>query len=333
MGSLLFSSTATWVVLFLALFQVVLGSPLIPKRATGPWMGLNTDFPDPSFLKAADGKWYAFGTNGNGKRVQVAVSDDFSKWTLLDIEALPTLAGWETERDHWAPDVVLRADGKYVMYYSGESKSDISHHCIGTAIADKPTGPYVPNETPLSCRLDRGGSIDSAGFWDKDGSRYVVFKVDGNSVGHGGDCNNGVAPLVSTPILLQKVAADGVTPIGDAVQILDRNTNDGDGPLVEAPSLVLHNGVYFLFYSTHCFTDPKYDVRYATATSITGPYHKSNVELIKGGDYGGLISPGGATVCGCGDRMLFHAWCDSSLTKRCMWVANLQLSGTTASIA
>lgn len=226
----------------------------------------------------------------------------------------------------------MQADGKYVMYYSGESKSDAPHHCVGTAVADEPTGPYVPNQTPLSCRLDQGGSIDAAGFLDKDGSRYVVFKVDGNSVGHGGDCNNGVAPLVSTPILLQKVQADGFTPIGDAVQILDRNTNDGDGPLVEAPSLVLHDGTYFLFYSTHCYTDPKYDVRYATATSITGPYHKSNVELVKGGDYGGLISPGGATVCGCGDRMLFHGWCDSSLKQRCMYVADLRLSGTTASI-
>ena len=103
----LFSSTSTWVVL-LALLQVVLGSPLLPKRAKGAWMGLHTDFPDPSFMKAADGKWYAFGTNGNGKRVQVAVSDDFNNWTLLDIEALPTLAGWETDKDHWAPDVIMR---------------------------------------------------------------------------------------------------------------------------------------------------------------------------------------------------------------------------------
>jgi hypothetical protein len=59
-------------------------------------------------MKAADNKWYAFGTNGNGKRIQVARSDDFNTWTLLDVEALPTLSTWETDRDHWAPDVVLR---------------------------------------------------------------------------------------------------------------------------------------------------------------------------------------------------------------------------------
>lgn len=78
-------------------------------------------------MKAADGKWYAFGTNGNGKRVQVAVSDDFSKWTLLDIEALPTLAGWETEKDHWAPDVVLRVSQHYLMSSSTPGKLIIAN--------------------------------------------------------------------------------------------------------------------------------------------------------------------------------------------------------------
>jgi hypothetical protein len=97
-----------WVLVTLCLLPAVLGSPLFQKRAKGPWLGLNTDFPDPSFMKAADNKWYAFGTNGNGKRIQVARSDDFNTWTLLDVEALPTLSTWETAIDHWAPDVILR---------------------------------------------------------------------------------------------------------------------------------------------------------------------------------------------------------------------------------
>ncbi|KAJ5630231.1 uncharacterized protein N7484_010331 [Penicillium longicatenatum] len=324
-------SPSKWVSLTLALLSPAIGSPMIHKRGNSIHMGLNTDFPDPSFLKASDGKWYAFGTNGNGKRIQIASSSDFNTWTLLDIEALPTLSTWETDKDHYAPDVIQRDDGKYVMYYSGEAKSDINHHCIGTAIAENPTGPYVPSNTPLSCRLDKGGSIDPSGFLDSDGTRYVLFKVDGNSVGHGGDCNNGVEPLVSTPIMLQKLQADGVTPIGDAVQILDRSTADNDGPLVEAPSLVLHQGTYFLFYSTHCYTDPAYDVRWATASSIVGPYQKANIQLMKTGE-DGLTSPGGATACGCGDRMLLHGWCDSAKTKRCMYVADMRLTEQAAII-
>lgn len=102
------TSPSTWAVVALSLLPTVLGSPLFQKRVNGPWLGLDTNFPDPSFMKAADNKWYAFGTNGNGKRVQVARSDDFETWTLLDVEALPTLSSWETDKDHWAPDVVMR---------------------------------------------------------------------------------------------------------------------------------------------------------------------------------------------------------------------------------
>lgn len=71
-------------------------------------LALDTDFPDPAFVQHTDGSWYAFATNGNGKRIQVAHSDDFVSWDLLDVEALPTLSGWETEPDHWAPDVFRR---------------------------------------------------------------------------------------------------------------------------------------------------------------------------------------------------------------------------------
>lgn len=71
-------------------------------------MAINADFPDPSFVQHTDGTWYAFGTNGNGKHIQVAHSPDFQTWTLLDVDALPTLAGWETDVDHWAPDVIRR---------------------------------------------------------------------------------------------------------------------------------------------------------------------------------------------------------------------------------
>lgn len=101
-------SPLAWLTFLLAMLPAVLGSPLLPKRAQGAWRALNTNFADPSVLRTPDGKWYAYGTNGNGKRVQVATSNDFATWTLLDVEALPTLSTWETDKDHWAPDVVMR---------------------------------------------------------------------------------------------------------------------------------------------------------------------------------------------------------------------------------
>jgi beta-xylosidase len=95
-----------------ALTTNVLASPFQVQQV-GAVMAIDSDFPDPSFVQATDGTWYAFGTNGNGKRVQVASSSDFKTWALLDKEALPTLAKWETEIDHWAPDVIKRVSDSH----------------------------------------------------------------------------------------------------------------------------------------------------------------------------------------------------------------------------
>lgn len=100
-------------------------------------------------------------------------------------------------------------------------------------------GPYTPEAQPIACETAGGGAIDIAGFQDMDGSRYVVYKVDGSSLGGGGPCGNADGSH-STPIMLQKLQSDGVTPTGGAVQVLDRDA--ADGPLVEAPSLILHDG-------------------------------------------------------------------------------------------
>lgn len=101
----MFPKIFSWAALCLSLSSIVLAAP-IQKRA--PRIAMHLDFPDPSMVQADDGTWYAFGTNGNGKRIQVAKSTDFQSWQLLDKEVLPTLAPWETQVDHWAPDVNRR---------------------------------------------------------------------------------------------------------------------------------------------------------------------------------------------------------------------------------
>lgn len=103
-------SPSTLVALILPLTLGVLGSPLMKR--SGSQLALDTDFPDPSFVNTPDGKWYAYGTEGNGKRVQIAESDDFTNWKLLDIEGLPKVAAWEEDAQHFAPDVIRRVSSK-----------------------------------------------------------------------------------------------------------------------------------------------------------------------------------------------------------------------------
>lgn len=90
----------------------------------------------------------------------------------------------------WAPDVQQLDDGTFILYYSASTKEDPSKHCVGAATASTARGPYTPvGSEPLFCPLSEGGAIDAAGYNDN-GQRYVVYKVDGNSLGHGGACGN-----------------------------------------------------------------------------------------------------------------------------------------------
>ncbi|KAL5357563.1 glycosyl hydrolase [Aspergillus floccosus] len=286
------------------------------------------NFPDPGLIHI-NGTWIAYGTNAkkndtNVAHIPVATSMDFTNWTRIkDYDAMPTLGGWETKINHWAPDVIQRNDGKFVIYYSGELKDWKRHHCVGAAVstAEDPIGPYVPEEKPLACPREYGGAIDPSPFRDTDGKLYVVYKADGNSIGHGGECNNGKKPIVTVPIMLQELEDDGITPVGDPLQIL--KNEESDGPLVEAPNLIYTQGLYYLFFSSHCFTSPEYDVKYAYSTSLNGPYVRAARPLLKSGDFG-LKSPGGATVSRDGTKIVFHADCKTSW--RCMFAAAIDIS-------
>lgn len=210
-----------------------------------------------------------------------------------------------------------------MLYYSGQLKHWRKHHCVGAAVSEgtDPTGPYKPEKHYLACPRKHGGAIDPSPFKDVDGKLYVTYKADGNSIGHGGDCHNGKKPLVPVPIMLQEMKGDGVTRVGDPVEIL--NINKSDGPLVEAPNIIrTDNGTYYLFFSSHCFTSPKYDVKYAYSKSLKGPYTRAHRALLKTGDFG-LTSPGGATVSHDGTRMVFHASCGGR--KRCMYATNISI--------
>lgn len=213
-----------------------------------------------------------------------------------------------------------------MLYYAGELKDWKTHHCVAAAISEakSPIGPYQPQNTTLACPKKKGGAIDISPFRDIDGKLYVTYKIDGNSIGHGGICNNSKKPLVPVELMLQELKEDGITPVGDPVQILESNEHD-DGPLVESPNLVrTAEGVYYLFFSSHCFVSPKYDVKYAFSSSVRGPYTRAKRPLLKSGDFG-LKGPGGATVCTDGTKMVFHANCDD---VRCMYIAGIHINST-----
>lgn len=273
------------------------------------------NFPDPAVIRVGN-DFYGYATNGkvNGKTVHIQLArslNNFESWTFMgQQDGMPTLPDWvdPTNPRVWAPDVVQLASGSFVMYYTAALKSKPNIHCLGVAFSGSMLGPFthVDKKNPWVCPQAQGGAIDPSGYYNAaDNTRWVVYKVDGNAVGHGGSCNNGVKPIVSTPIMLQQVSnKDGFVKIGIPIGPLITN-GPADGPVVEAPSLTkMDDGTYVLFFSSNCFATPLYDVSYATAKNIKGPYTKYGPLLVTGNM--GLTAPGGLDIAINGFRAVFH---------------------------
>jgi beta-xylosidase len=213
---------------------------------------------------------------------------------------------------------ISQKDGSYVLYYSAALAQSPSKHCVGAAFSSNVGGPYTPQDQPLVCpdpngnggnanalisSPGQGGAIDASGFQDVDGSLYLFYKVDGNSMGGGGPCGNANGQF-ATPIMMIPMQDDGVSPRGPPSTAIDRSP--ADGPLVEAPSISRSpDGTYNLFFSSNCFNTPLYDVTWATAPSINGPWTKFGPLLVTGTN--GLQAPGGASIASDGTHMVFHA--------------------------
>lgn len=221
----------------------------------------------------------------------------------------------------------MQDDGTFVLYFSADAADQTGNgatHCLGAATASNVEGPYTPtSDTSFACPLDIGGAIDPAGFRDDDGTYYVVYKVDGNSVG------------LDTPILLQRLDADAVTPTADAPVELFRN-GAYDSGVTEAPNLIKVDGTYFCFFSSAGYCSTAYDESYAYASSIAGPYEKASEPLLVTGDYG-LQGPGGLGI-GPSDNthVALHSWSSPDAVcsdpGRYMYVGEIEISGTTITI-
>ena len=86
---------------------------------------------------------------------------DYGK--ILDVEQV----AW-AEKQMWDNDVVEK-DGKYFLIFSAKDYNGVFH--LGVAVADKPEGPFIPQEQPM-----RGSySIDPCVFKDDDGQIYCYF--------------------------------------------------------------------------------------------------------------------------------------------------------------
>ncbi|MBX3285707.1 MAG: family 43 glycosylhydrolase [Actinobacteria bacterium] len=265
--------------------------PAIPAGAS--W---DLDFPDP-FVLATDDGYLAFGTTSGLVRVQRLRSSALDGWDGPQ-EALVREPAWATPGSSWAPAVLEVADG-WVLYYTVQV-AGTDRHCISFALASGPAGPYRDDSRePFLCPDEAGGAIDPSPFTDVDGSTYLLWK------------NDGITLRRESRLWSQPLAPDGRSLTGRATPILD-TTQSWEFPHVEAPSMTLADGTYWLAYSANWWNQPAYGVGLARCSSPSGPCTKPFDEPVLAtapGRYG----PGGAEffVDRSGRTLVaYHAWLD-----------------------
>jgi len=222
---------------------------------------IDTDFADPSLLRASDGWTYAYSTEQltieRMAHIQVARSRDLVRWELLP-DALPTKPAWaSTTRDFWAPGAI-EADGAFFLYFAAlhDSRDGM---CLGVAKSAAPGGPFEDSGQPLQCG-DGFVNIDPMPFDDPDGGRRLLYWGSAGS-----------------PILAQELAPDRLSflPGSEPVEVMQRHALQPYEGLVEAPWIVRREGRYYLFYSGDLCCDPDapaYAVMIARSQSALGPF-------------------------------------------------------------
>lgn len=290
---------------------------------------IDRNFADPFVLRDGD-RYVAYATGDLTYNIQVSVSDDLVDWTPR-AEALPRLPFWQPSAKGltWAPEVV-KTDAGYVMHYTARDVQ-AGRQCLAVAVAESAEGPFVDeSEGPLACQLELGGSIDSNPFQDADGQRYLLWKSDGNCCG------------IRVAMFIQPLSDDGLTLEGEATEIEGvAADNAWERILVEAPTLYLHDGTYFLFYSANDYNSRDYAIGYATSSDVLGPYVEAAenpilaTEVPFGSPAGSPAGPGHQSIVldDDGDPWLaYHAWDsgrigDQAGGRRALWIDELEFDG------
>jgi hypothetical protein len=238
-------------------------------------------FADPSVIRGRDGWWYAYATSDPLRAgdppgaMHMARTRDWSHWEYLGtVFTAQTRPSWATPTAGlWAPDIRY-VGGRYVLYFT---VTDTTLHegddsAIGVATAPSPRGPWTASATPaVAPRPAPGGgwwwTFDPAGFTDTHGQRYLYF----------GSYFGGVWAT--------RMSADGLTAVGDPVQVAIDNRYEGS-------YVVEHDGWYYLMGSSaNCCAGPTtgYSVFAGRSKSPLGPFVDADGTSLNTSRVGGTI--------------------------------------------
>lgn len=222
-----------------------------PTDSTGIFLADPTVFPH-------NGAYYLYGTveGASGNGFIAFTSPDLKHWQRLhanDGYALKKGKAFGSS-GFWAPQVFRYNDKFYMAYVANEN--------IAIAESGSPQGPFTQNVLqPLRASVKQ---IDPFVFIDGDGKKYLyhVRLTAGNKIF--------VAQMTDDlSSILPETLHECITATDEW-----ENTARASWPVTEGPSVLKHNGLYYLFYTANDFRNPDYAVGYATSNSPLGPWKK-----------------------------------------------------------
>lgn len=239
-----------------------------PEVPPGPWVAIDADFPDPAVIRADDGYYYAYATQGRVdglmRNMQIARSRDLRAWEHRG-DALAVKPGWASQtQDFWAPHVA-RLGERYALYYSAKPDAALTDPerglCLAVATADRLEGPFTDMGKPLLCG-ESFVNIDPMVFDDPQTGKRLLYWGSGFG-----------------PIKVQELAPDGMSFAAGSTPVPLIAVEATDDPanyrrLVEAPWVIYREGWYYLFFSGDncCGPNAHYAVMVARSRSATGPF-------------------------------------------------------------
>ncbi len=279
----------------------------------------NEQIADPGVIQA-NGKFYVVSTAQPGDpwgKMKVESSQDLQHWSeegrVFPGNTAPTWAS-----GFWAPQIYyLNSINKYVVYYSAKYYGGV--RCIGRATSNSPTNFSDPG-SPWLCSPKNTDLIDPSVFFDpRTNKHWLLYKRD---VPNGQGQKN---------IASVQLSDNGNSLIGPSYQILVPSQSwetspggiDGVGtvnrPSVEAPTMIYHDGNYYLFYSGNTSETDNYGVGVAICPANQGSpagCGGANGDFRKYGGNPILTADRDSAYCGAGHQdvtpdgsiMFFHTY-------------------------
>ena len=220
---------------------------------------LNRDFADPTVIRTANGKYYAYATQGSGQSIQVASSNDLLHWKTAG-DALPQKPVWaDKTSSFWASHVLYDAGlKKYVLFFSSATNDTAIGKCIGVAFADLPTGPFIDKGSPLICG-EGFINIDPMAMIDPETGNRLLFWDSGFQ-----------------PIKVQELTSDwkDFKQGSGAINLVAPGKVKEFIILLEGALVDIHDAKYYLYYfgDNCCGEKAYYAVMVARDDYAMGPY-------------------------------------------------------------